>query len=69
MIATDPLAQYWPLLVLPLVIIQLGLILIALRDLLNRPTTRGPKWMWIAIIIFVNLIGPVLYFVVGREED
>jgi len=55
-------------LLLPLVFIQLLLIVVALRDLARQPVTRGPRWMWVLIIIFINLIGPIAYFVLGREE-
>jgi hypothetical protein len=49
-------------------IIQLGLMVAALLDLVKREQTRGPKWMWVVIIIFVNLIGPIIYFLLGRED-
>ena len=64
----DKISQYIPLLA-PLVIIQLILVVIALLDLKKRPGTRGPRWLWVVIILFVNLIGPILYFVVGKEDD
>jgi hypothetical protein len=53
---------------IPILILQLGLMIFALVDLARRERTKGPKWAWALIIIFVNLIGPILYFVVGREE-
>lgn len=52
----------------PLVLLQLGLMVFALLDLARRARTRGPKWAWALVIIFVNLIGPVVYFIFGREE-
>lgn len=57
-----------PLLV-PIVLIQLVLLVFALLDLRKREATRGPKWAWALIIIFVNFIGPVLYFTIGREDE
>jgi hypothetical protein len=56
-------------LLIPLFLIQLGLMITALIDLIKREKTRGPKWMWIVIVVFVNMIGPIVYFVVGREEN
>lgn len=56
-------------LVWPLVVIQLGLMAFALFDLSRRSATRGPKWVWALVIIFVNVIGPIVYFVVGRGEE
>jgi hypothetical protein len=59
--------DYIPLLI-PIILIELGLVVAALVDLIRRPKVRGPKWMWVLIIMFVNFIGPIIYFVVGREE-
>jgi hypothetical protein len=59
------------LLLVPVVLIQLGLLVWGLYDL-TRPERRvkgGNKIVWALIIIFVNLIGPILYFLVGREES
>jgi hypothetical protein len=53
---------------IPVLIIQLGLMVAALLDLARREQTRGPKWMWVVIIVFVNLIGPIIYFLLGRED-
>jgi hypothetical protein len=60
--------QYLPFLI-PVLIIQLILMISALVDLIRRPSVRGPKWVWAAVIIFVNLIGPIIYFVAGRKEE
>jgi hypothetical protein len=64
----DKLVQYLPL-IIPLIVIELILMLAALFDLIKRRKTRGPKWMWALIIVLVNTIGPIVYFVVGREEE
>lgn len=29
---------------------------------------RGPRWMWVLIILLGNLIGSVAYFVAGGEK-
>jgi len=67
--AVDPVQI--ALLLLPLVLVQLVLVVIALRNLL-RPDLEvrgGSKAMWGAIIVFLGLIGPLLYFTVGRETE
>jgi hypothetical protein len=61
------LTEYLPLLI-PILIIQLVLIIFALTDLVRREQTRGPKWVWVLVIVFVNMIGPIVYFLVGRDE-
>ncbi len=63
----DTFLQYLPFLV-PLILIQLVLMVVALVDLARRERTRGPKWVWALIIILGELLGPILYFVIGREE-
>ncbi len=64
----DDLMQYLRLL-FTVILIQLVLIGAALLDLSKRAATKGPKWLWIVIILFVNTIGPIAYFVIGREDE
>jgi hypothetical protein len=52
----------------PILVIQLILLTTAFISLYKTSATRGPKWMWILIILFVSIIGPVLYFVIGRKD-
>lgn len=63
----DELRPLIPLLI-PVALLQLGLLVYALADLLRRERTRGPKWAWALVILFISLIGPVAYLVFGREE-
>ena len=58
-------------LILPLIILQVVLLIAALVDLTrNDRRVRGDnKLIWALIIIFVSLFGPLLYFLVGREES
>ena len=61
------LRQILPFLI-PIALLQLALIVVALIDLARRERTRGPKWVWVLIIVLINFIGPIVYFVVGRDE-
>ncbi len=63
----DQIRELLPFLI-PILILQLALMIFALVDLIRRERTKGPKWLWALIIVFVNLIGPILYFIIGREE-
>jgi hypothetical protein len=63
----DKLRELIPFLI-PVIVLQLVLMITAFVDLARRERTRGPKWMWVLVILFVNLLGPIIYFVVGREE-
>ncbi|WML44976.1 PLD nuclease N-terminal domain-containing protein [Neobacillus sp. PS3-40] len=58
----------WALLA-PVIIIQLILLVVSLVDLIRIERTNGPKWLWVVIILFVNIIGPILYFVIGRRNN
>ena len=66
-IAMENWNQWLPLLV-PIILLQLGLMVFALVDLIRRKRTKGPKWAWALVIVLFNLIGPIVYFVIGREE-
>jgi hypothetical protein len=58
------------LLALPLVVVQLGLMALALRDLLapGRSVMGGSKPVWAIVIIFGELLGPLAYFLAGRRD-
>lgn len=60
--------RQWMLLLAPILLIEIALMIVALVDLARRERTRGPKWIWAVVIVLLNLVGPILYFVFGREE-
>jgi hypothetical protein len=64
----ENITEYLPLLI-PVILIELALLLIALIDLLRRQKTRGPKWAWALAILFVQIFGPIAYLIFGREEE
>jgi hypothetical protein len=49
--------------------IQIGLLAMALWDLARRSAEelRGSKRMW-AGLVFINWIGPLAYFAIGRKD-
>ena len=59
------------LVLIPILILQLGLMLYALYDLFqeDRRVRGDSKAMWAVIIFLVNLIGPLLYFFIGRDDS
>ena len=58
-------------LLVPIIVIQLGLMIAALVDLERdeRRVRGGSKLVWAVVIVFVNILGPILYFIAGREES
>jgi len=64
----EKLLQLLPF-IIPLVLLQLILVIVALVDLSKREKVRWlPKWLWAIIIIIGELFGPIIYFIIGREE-
>ena len=53
-----------------LAVVQIALAVIALLDLYRRPTSQvvfANKWIWVAVILLVNVIGAIIYLVAGRR--
>ncbi len=50
-------------------VVELLLLVAALVDLRRRPAEqiRGSKRVW-ALVAFINYVGPVTYFIVGRKR-
>lgn len=55
-------------LIAPFLVIQFLLIIIALVDWVKVKETNGPKWVWLLIILFISLLGPIIYFIFGRRN-
>ena len=54
---------------IPLAVIELGLMVFALEDLARRQVVKGgQKWPWVLVIILLGIIGPIFYLLVGREQ-
>ena len=65
----DTLTSLLPFLI-PLVIAQLTLMVAALVHILKHPHYKiGNKALWISVVVLINLIGPILYFTLGRSEE
>ncbi|MGE6259828.1 PLD nuclease N-terminal domain-containing protein [Heyndrickxia sporothermodurans] len=52
---------------LPIMLISFILIVTALVDLYRYRKIRENVILWTIIIIFLNTIGPILYFTIGRK--
>lgn len=64
----EELSRYIPYLI-PVILLQLALLVVALIDLTRRERTRGSKIVWLIVILAVNLLGPIIYLIFGREEE
>ncbi|MBF2474778.1 PLDc_N domain-containing protein [Listeria seeligeri] len=56
-------------LLIPIIILYLALLLTAIIDLARNWEVRKNQLIWLFVIIFINIFGPVAYFIFGRKED
>ncbi len=64
----DEIKRALPFLI-PLLVLQVVLLVVALVDLIRRERVRGGnKVIWIVIIVLFNIIGPIAYLLAGRLE-
>lgn len=56
---------------IPLVVVEFALLGYTLYHILTHKTyKRGSRGLWIAVaLIGMNFIGPILYFLLGKEES
>ena len=61
--------QLIPLLI-PLAVIEVGLLVAALIHIFTHKTYKmGNRVLWVIVSILFNIIGPVLYFILGRSDE
>lgn len=64
----NALLEYLPL-ILPLLVAQVALWGFAFYHILtHKKYKRGSRVLW-AVLSFINFIGPILYFVLGKEDS
>lgn len=56
---------------IPLVVIQLAMLGYTLYHILTHKTyKRGTRALWLVVTVaLMNFIGPILYFVLGKEDS
>lgn len=66
----NKIMEYLPF-ILPLVIVELGLLIYTIRHILTHQNyKRGNRILWLIIVIVgMQFIGPILYFLIGREDN
>ena len=53
------------IMILPLIALQLGLALYCIVKIVREGVSNLNKPLWIVISLFVNLIGPITFLIVG----
>ena len=65
----ENLVEYLPFL-LPILLIEVVLMITALVHVLRHKTYRfGNRALWIVIVVCIQIIGPIIYFTIGRKEE
>ncbi|WJY26474.1 MULTISPECIES: PLDc N-terminal domain-containing protein [Sporosarcina] len=65
----DLLIEYLPFLI-PLVILQVGLAIFSAVHVIRHPHYRfGNMVMWLLIVVFIQFLGPLVYFTIGRGDQ
>ena len=56
---------------IPVIIVEFALFGYTLYHILTHENyKRGNRTLWIVIcIVFMNFIGPILYFILGKEDE
>ena len=61
----EDIKEYLPFLI-PIAVLQLGLMLAALISILKHKEYRA---LWVILSLLVSIIGPILYFVLGKTDE
>ena len=65
----DNVREYLPI-IIPLAVIQLGLMAAALVHVFRHKSYRvGNRALWVVLSVALSIIGPVLYFCIGRDDE
>ena len=64
----EQLTEMLPFLV-PLALAQFALMGVALYHILtHKHYKRGTRALWVVVSVLLNFIGPILYFLLGKED-
>ncbi len=54
---------------IPVLLIEYGLLIFAIVQLVKNEVRYLPKWGWALIIVFINIIGPIVFLLAGKKRD
>jgi len=60
--------EFLPYLI-PILVIEYGLLIFAIVQLVKNEVRYLPKWGWALIIVFINIIGSVVFLLAGKKRD
>lgn len=61
--------EYLPILI-PIVVLEIGLMIYALHHVLKHDKFKfGNKAMWIVVVVLIQIIGPIFYLIIGKDNE
>ncbi len=57
------------LMLLPIIVLHLGLAIFCIVKIYKEGVQNLNKVTWTLICLFVNLIGPIIFLIVGRRKE
>ncbi|MDF2802830.1 MAG: hypothetical protein K0S61_2733 [Anaerocolumna sp.] len=65
----NEIIEYLPF-IIPLIIVELGLLIYTIHHILTHQNYKhGSRVLWLIVaIVGMQFIGPILYFLIGRED-
>ena len=61
--------EYLPILI-PIVVLEIGLMIYALIHILKHNKFKfGNKVMWIVVVVLIQIIGPIFYLTIGKDDE
>lgn len=65
----EVIMKYLPLLI-PVLVLEWALMITAVVHIVKHKSFKfGSMTLWILLVVFIQIIGPILYFTIGRGED
>jgi uncharacterized membrane protein YqjE len=65
----EQVMKYLPFL-LPILLVELALMLTALIHVLRHDKYRfGNRILWVIVVVLIQIIGPIIYFTIGKGEE
>lgn len=65
----DQIQEFLPI-IIPITILEVGLMLYALIHILKHNQYKvGNRILWIILVVLFQIIGPILYLTIGKEDE
>ncbi|MBP1754107.1 MAG: hypothetical protein H6Q59_505 [Firmicutes bacterium] len=68
-VTLDQLQEYLPFLI-PIILVEMALMITALVHVLRHKNYRfGNRILWVVLVVCLQIVGPIVYFTIGRGEE